>query len=144
MADIRLDAEKIVDLVRPILEEIVNDRENGMFDEIVIPMLFLDEKVPGISELTGKRYDLALISLALFVLFICFCLPSFRREFVSTVLLYYFPSLTFLDLAEQLVGPRSGAPTVRKVIQIYKSMKKFADTFNSFANDPDGILLADE
>ena len=47
-----------------------------------------------------------------------------------------------MDLAESLIGPRSGAPIVRKVIQIYESMKTFSETLNGF--DADGILLADE
>ena len=54
LADIRLDAEKIVDLVKPILKNIVNGKD-GAFDKIIIPMLFLNDPVPGVSELTGKE-----------------------------------------------------------------------------------------
>ena len=54
LADIRLDVTKIKDLVEPILEKIVNGKD-GFFDEIIIPMLFLNDPVPGISELTGKE-----------------------------------------------------------------------------------------
>ena len=54
LADIRLDANKIVELVEPILKKIVNGKD-GAFDEIIIPMLFLNDPVPGVSELTGKE-----------------------------------------------------------------------------------------
>ena len=54
LADIKLDAKEIVHLVKPILEKIVNGKD-GAFDEIIIPMLFLNDPVPGISELTGKE-----------------------------------------------------------------------------------------
>ena len=54
LADIRLDAEKIVKLIEPILKKIVNGKD-GAFDEIIIPMLFLNDPVPGVSELTGKE-----------------------------------------------------------------------------------------
>ena len=77
MGVIRLDLNKLQDLVEPILLELVNDEKTGSFDKIARPLQELDEPLPGISDLAGK-------------------------------------TITILDIAELLIGPKSGADTVRK------------------------------
>jgi hypothetical protein len=104
LSDIRLDINKIKDMIEPILGKLVNTREDGAFDKVAVPLLELDKRLPGISDLAGK-------------------------------------TITFLDIAESLVGKQSGVDTVRTVINIYKAMKALAEIFAE-AN-ADGILLAE-
>jgi hypothetical protein len=49
--------------------------------------------------------------------------------------------ITFVDIAEALVGKDSGVDTVRQVLKLYRGMKTLAEIFAS-TND-DGILLAE-
>jgi hypothetical protein len=48
---------------------------------------------------------------------------------------------TFLDIAEALVGPQSGAQTIRIVLAIWRGLRTLATLFASA--DADGILVAD-
>ena len=55
LSDIRLDAEKLVDLVKPIIEKLVNDDKTGMFDEIAGPLEEIEKRLPGISDIAGQK-----------------------------------------------------------------------------------------
>ena len=103
LADIKLDADKIVDLVSPIVDKIANENKNGTFDEIVKPLLPLREPLPGISDVAGK-------------------------------------DITILDIAEIYVGEKSGVQTVRKLLELYDSIVKLSELFESLG---DTILLAE-
>ena len=46
-------AEKIADLVNPILQKLVNGKD-GTFDEIAKPLLELETRLPGISDIAGE------------------------------------------------------------------------------------------
>lgn len=104
MLDIRLDANKLVELVEPIVGELVNDDNTGTFDKVAQPLLELEKRLPGVSDIAGR-------------------------------------TVTLLDVAEIFVGTKSGAPTVRAVLNIYRGLKSLADQFKDI--DPNGILLAD-
>lgn len=103
LADIKLDADKIVDLVSPIVDKIANENKNGTFDEIVKPLLPLREPLPGISDVAGK-------------------------------------DITILDIAEIYVGEKSGVRTVKKLLELYDSIVKLSELFESLG---DTILLAE-
>ena len=62
LADIELDADKIKDLVSPIVNKIANENKSGTFDEIVKPLLPLREPLPGISDVAGK--DITILDIA--------------------------------------------------------------------------------
>lgn len=54
ISDVRVDIGKIQDMIQPVLEKLVNPPEDdGLFDEVVIPLLFTDERIPGISDIAG-------------------------------------------------------------------------------------------
>lgn len=53
--DVTLDLKKIGDGIKSVLQEFVNDDKNGLFDEVAKPLLPLDEEVPGLSQLSGKK-----------------------------------------------------------------------------------------
>lgn len=56
--DIRLDINKIKDLVEPILRKIVNPpADNGYFDLIAVPASYLDARIPGISDISGVSFS---------------------------------------------------------------------------------------
>lgn len=61
MSDIRLDASKIVDLVRPIINDIANEND-GTFDAIAKPLLPLETRLPGISDVAGE--DVTILDIA--------------------------------------------------------------------------------
>lgn len=46
---------KIQGLVEPILNPLVNVDKTGTFDKIADPLLILEEKLPGVSDLAGKK-----------------------------------------------------------------------------------------
>lgn len=105
ISNIRLDITKIRGLVEPILRKLVNPpADDAAFDEVAKPLLELDKRLPGISDLAGKK-------------------------------------TTFLDIAEALVGPQSGAQTVRTILSIWRGLRSLALLFAS--SDADGILVAD-
>ena len=105
ISNIRLDITKIQGLVEPILRKLVNPpADDAAFDEVAKPLLELDKRLPGISDLAGK-------------------------------------TTTFLDIAEALVGPQSGAQTVRTILSIWRGLRSLALLFAS--SDADGILVAD-
>ena len=57
--DIRLDINKIKDLVEPILRKLVNPPGNdGYFDLVCNPASYLDYPIPGISDVAGVSQDL--------------------------------------------------------------------------------------
>jgi hypothetical protein len=105
ISNIRLDIREIQAMVTPILRKLVNPPANdAAFDEVAKPLLKLEERLPGISDLAGKK-------------------------------------TTFLDIAEALVGPQSGAQTIRTILVIWRGLNALMTLFNSA--DADGILLAD-
>lgn len=54
ISDIRLDINKIKDLVEPILRKIVNPpKDDGYMDLICVPASYLDARIPGISDISG-------------------------------------------------------------------------------------------
>ena len=92
--DVQLDASTIKDLIKPIIEPLVNQDKTGTFDKIAQPLLPLDQPIPGVSDIAGR--DIAI-----------------------------------LDIAEIFIGPKSGAPQVRQLLSIYRSLNSLADTFKS-------------
>lgn len=58
LADIRLDITKIQAMIEPILNELVNSDEDGAFDQVGVPLLELEKRIPGISDLAGTRITL--------------------------------------------------------------------------------------
>ena len=67
LEEIAIDADGIEELVDNTLGKLVvpNYKENGLdpgyFDEIAQPLLILDDRLPGISDLAGKRYDFRIL-----------------------------------------------------------------------------------
>ena len=55
VSNIRLDVEKIQALVEPILKKLVTDDYKGTFDQVAKPLEELDKRLPGISDLAGKK-----------------------------------------------------------------------------------------
>ena len=54
ISDVRVDLGKLQEMIQPVLEKLVNPPEDdGLFDEIIIPLLFTDERIPGISDIAG-------------------------------------------------------------------------------------------
>ena len=52
LSNVRLDINKIQELVEPILRKFVNPgADDGLFDEVVKPLLPLDARLPGISDI---------------------------------------------------------------------------------------------
>ncbi|GAX18396.1 hypothetical protein FisN_2Lh003 [Fistulifera solaris] len=103
VSQLNLDMSKIRDLVEPVLVEITNKDETGFLDKMVRPLIILEERLPGISDIMNKK-------------------------------------ITVLDIAEAMIGPKSGAPTVRRIIQTYRQIN---DLIGSFLEDG-GLLLAEE
>lgn len=66
--------------------------------------MFLEERIPGVSDIAGK-------------------------------------TITLLDIAEALLGPSSGADTVRLILSIWRAMRTIAQLFAE-SND-EGILVAE-
>ena len=60
--EIRLDVTALVDLVEPILDKFVNAEEDGILDRVAIPILPLEEPIPGLSDLAGE--DIAILDIA--------------------------------------------------------------------------------
>ena len=54
MNDIRLNIGKIQDMIKPILEKLVNDDKDGLFDQVAVPLKQLVTPLPGISDMTGQ------------------------------------------------------------------------------------------
>jgi hypothetical protein len=54
LSNVYLNVAKIRELVQPILEKLVNDEESGAFDQIGVPLLQLEKRIPGISDVAGK------------------------------------------------------------------------------------------
>jgi hypothetical protein len=67
LTEIAIDADGIEELVDNTLGKLVvpNYKESGLdpgyFDEIAQPLLILDDRLPGISDLAGKRYDFRIL-----------------------------------------------------------------------------------
>ena len=55
VSNIRLDVEKIQALVEPILKKLVTHDYKGTFDQVAKPLEELDKRLPGISDLAGKK-----------------------------------------------------------------------------------------
>lgn len=62
MSEIKLDLGKIEELIKPILSKVVNENDNGFFDEIGIPLQKLAQPLPGISDVSGK--DITFLDIA--------------------------------------------------------------------------------
>ncbi len=103
VSQLTLDMTKIRDLVEPVLSELTNNDGTGFLDKMIRPLLILEERLPGISDIMNKK-------------------------------------ITVLDIAEAMIGPKSGAPTVRRIIQTYKQINEL---IGGFLEDG-GLLLADE
>jgi hypothetical protein len=58
LADIRLDITNIQAMIEPILRELVNSNEDGLFDQVGVPLLELEKRIPGISDIAGKTITL--------------------------------------------------------------------------------------
>jgi hypothetical protein len=56
VTSIELDVGKVKDAVKPILEKFVNPPNNdGLFDQVAVPLLVLDKELPGLSDIAGKK-----------------------------------------------------------------------------------------
>ena len=55
MDDISLDIGKIKPGIEKVMAKFVNEEKKGLFDEIVLPLLFLENEIPGLPQLTGNR-----------------------------------------------------------------------------------------
>lgn len=54
ISNIRLDIRRLQQMIEPILRELVNPPEDdGYFDEVIVPLLFVDDRIPGISDIAG-------------------------------------------------------------------------------------------
>ena len=62
LSDVRLDLTKIQNMISPTLKKLVNPANNGLFDEIAVPLEKLEQRLPGISDVAGVSivtlYDL--------------------------------------------------------------------------------------
>lgn len=97
-----------------------------------MPILPLDKRLPAISDLYGVRVNAILCIEYIFIITTMFMFCLFHCNLQETV--------TFLDIAEALVGESSGAETVRVIIAIYKTLKTLSELFES--SNEDGILIA--
>ncbi len=135
LTEIAIDADGIEELVDNTLGKLVvpNYKENGLapgyFDEIAQPLLVLDDRLPGISDLAGKRWVFYYIDIDVvrFVYVILNpLLPPFHR-------------ISILDIAELSPKAAKTVTTVRKVISLYKGIVSFYEKFS----DGDNILIAE-
>ncbi len=55
VSQLTLDMTKIRDLVEPVLVEITNNDGTGFLDKMVRPLLILEERLPGISDIMKKK-----------------------------------------------------------------------------------------
>jgi hypothetical protein len=56
ISDVRLDVASISEMLDPILRKLVNPPTyDGLFDEIAKPLEVLEKRLPGISEVAGKK-----------------------------------------------------------------------------------------
>lgn len=55
VSQLTLDMTKIRDLVEPVLVEITNGEGTGFLDKMVSPLLILEERLPGISDILKKK-----------------------------------------------------------------------------------------
>ena len=92
MSEIGLNLGRITTMIEPILGKLVNANDDGPFDQVAIPLLELDKRLPGVSDLAGK-------------------------------------TITFLDIAEIYVGPKSGVDSARLLLTIYRALKKVMEQF---------------
>ena len=133
LSNVRLDINKIQELVEPILRKFVNPPANdGMFDEVVKPLLPLYSRLPGISDIA----QVSMISFNVFSQHACFILnmiPNVIREIQQR-------KVSILDVSEVFVGTSSGYRTVRKMLEIWEKMRSLAEAFGGATDD--GILLA--
>ena len=90
VSNIRLDITKIQELVEPILRKLVNPpNDDGAFDEVAKPLEPLDERIPGLSDISGVSivtlYDLIPKNLTHHAYFPCIILHRKKLPF-STLL----------------------------------------------------------
>ena len=63
ISNIRLDINKIQELVEPILKKLVNPPDDDeIFDRIAKPLTYLDERIPGLSDALGE--DITVLDIA--------------------------------------------------------------------------------
>jgi hypothetical protein len=58
--DIQLDVSKITETIEPVIAEFVNpEAKDGYLDEIVTPLLPLDESIEPLIALTGQEWTVS-------------------------------------------------------------------------------------
>lgn len=134
LSNIEIDADGLEQLVDKTLGKLVvpdykkNGLKPGFFDEIANPLLILDDRLPGISDLAKKRW----VS--------CKIVLSFHLHLISNHFSYHFHSrVSILDIAELSPKAAKTVPTIRKVISLYKNLVEF---YKKFSNG-DNILVAE-
>lgn len=133
VTDIMLDMEELRNLVIPIVKKFIRvdkAEKKGFLDEVIDPqLLVLDQRLPGISDIMGKKITVLDIA------------EAFLGKKSGT----YTMTITSV-ICRQLTSSCSvrlrtvGAPTVRKILKIYRSLQNFAQQFSDNA----GLLLAAE
>ena len=62
LINLSLNMEKIADLIKPVLNDITNAVKDGFLDDIVGPLIPLNEPLPGVSDILGR--DISVLDVA--------------------------------------------------------------------------------
>jgi hypothetical protein len=49
-----LDVKGIQALIEPILRKLVNENNDAAFDQIAVPLLEVEKRIPGVSDFAGR------------------------------------------------------------------------------------------
>ena len=99
--DVRLDINKIKDLVEPILRKLVNPPDNdGYFDLVADPASYLDYPIPGISDIAGVSKELQAF----------FCPIKSRNSTLTPTCLLYIERYYFFGYCRSCDRPQEPGP----------------------------------